>query len=118
MITERRSVRRYPLSLEILVSLPALGRVSGLVGQTCELSARGVYFVQESALSPGDAIEVAITLPLSAELNLLFRASARVVRVHRRREGDFGIGAAIERCEIVSAGNNGAERPWGTSLTS
>jgi hypothetical protein len=109
LITERRSVRRYPLSLEILVSVRALGRVCRFVGQTGELSATGVYFVQESALSPGDAIEVAITLPLTAELNVFFRASARVIRVHRRREGDFGIGAAIERYEIVSARNDGAE---------
>jgi PilZ domain len=108
-MTDRRAVPRYPLSLEILVSAPAFGHGSIYDGQTRDLSTRGVYFVLEGALSPGDAIEVTITLPLSAEIKFLFRASARVSRVHRRQEGDFGMAAVIERYEIIGARNNVAE---------
>ena len=105
-MTERRAAPRYPLSLSILVRVPAFGPVCRYVGQTREISTRGVYFVLGRNFDPGDVIDVTITLPLDGQMSFLVHASARVAWVHRRSENDFGIGAAIERYEIFRDRDN------------
>ena len=97
---ERRAVRRYELCLQMVVRVTASGSVSSRAAQTRQVSTKAVYFMFEHALIPGDVISFTLTAPLTHDVVLLLSGGAKVCRVHRDSDGNFGIAAAIERYEV------------------
>ncbi len=105
-MTERRTARRYDLSLPVNVRLQ-VNREPGLQGgQTRDISTRGVYFTTQKDLTPGAEVDFTLTLPaeITRGTEVFVRAHGRIVRVDKRRDEDhetIGVAAVIERYDII-----------------
>lgn len=105
---ERRSARRFQLSLPVAVRTVPSQQDETLGGTTCDISARGLYFTVSREFDLGSELDLALTLPaeLTRGTELLIRARCRVVRAEKENEkGIERIGAAaiIQRYDIVRA---------------
>jgi len=105
-MTERRTARRYDLTLPISIRLAAETLVTRQDGTTRDISTRGLYFVVTKDLEAGSDLDITLTLP--AEItrggDVLVRAQGKVVRVERRLEDGesrMGVAAVIERYDII-----------------
>jgi len=105
-MTERRTARRYDLTLPITVRFAAESLVTRQEGRTRDVSTRGLYFVVTRDLEAGSELDITLTLP--AEIthggDVLVRAQGKVVRVERRLEDGesrMGVAAVIERYDII-----------------
>lgn len=105
-MTERRTARRYDLTLPISIRSAAENLVSRQVGKTRDISTRGLYFVVPQDLEAGSELDITLTLP--AEIthggDVIVRAQGKVVRVEPRSEDGesrLGVAAIIERYDIV-----------------
>jgi len=105
-MTERRTARRYDLTLPISIRLAAETLVTKQNGTTRDISTRGLYFVVTNDLEAGSDLDITLTLP--AEItrggDVLVRAQGKVVRVERRLEDGesrMGVAAVIERYDII-----------------
>jgi hypothetical protein len=81
------------------------------VGETFDLSERGVGFKSKQTVSLGQSIEMYFTLPtaLTGRIPEDVRCTARVVHVdHHEEHGFTSVGANIERFERITSG-----RVWG-----
>ena len=105
-VTERRTARRYDLSLPVGISvLIGRGAVS-CKGRTRDISTHGVYLMVGSELSVGTEIDLTMTLPSDATggTEVFIRAIGKVMRVEKKlhpREGCSGVAVVIQRYEIV-----------------
>lgn len=99
-MAERRAAHRYQLSLPILVVVNANGCASTYMGETREVSTKGVYFILEHALDRGALIDFTLTFPRNQESSLIVRASGKISWVHQRHGSGFGMGASIEQYAI------------------
>jgi hypothetical protein len=102
---ERRSARRYDLSLPIITKVPA-GRRDSQTGKTRDISTRGIYFVLDQDMEAGSELDITLTLPgeITRGAEVFVHAFGKVVRVEgRMEEGNarMGVAAVIERYEIV-----------------
>jgi hypothetical protein len=105
-MTERRSTRRYDLSLPIIVRIPAERALDSQQGKTRDISTRGLYFVVDQNLESGSQLDLTLTLPAEVThgSEVFVRAQGKVVRVERRMEDGssrMGVAAVIERYDIV-----------------
>jgi len=105
-MTERRSTRRYDLSLPIIVRVPAERALDSQHGKTRDISTRGLYFVVDQNLESGSQLDLTMTLPaeITNGSEVFVRALGKVVRVERRMEDGstrMGVAAVIERYDIV-----------------
>jgi hypothetical protein len=105
-MTERRTARRYDLSLPIVIRVPAERVLDSQPGKTRDISTRGLYFVVNQNLESGSQLDITLTLPgeMTHGSEVFIRALGKVVRVERRMEdGDtrMGVAAVIERYDIV-----------------
>jgi c-di-GMP-binding flagellar brake protein YcgR len=105
-MTERRTARRYDLSLPIIIRVPAERVPDSQPGKTRDISTRGLYFVVNQNLESGSQLDLTLTLPgeMTHGSEVFIRALGKVVRVERRMEdGDtwMGVAAVIERYDIV-----------------
>lgn len=105
-MTERRTARRYDLTLPISIRFAAETLVTRQDGRTRDISTRGLYFVVPKDLEAGSDLDITLTLP--AEIthggDVLVRAQGKVVRVERRLEDGetrMGVAAVIERYDII-----------------
>jgi len=82
-MTERRTARRYDLSLPVSVRLPINREPGAHDGQTRDISTRGVYFIMAKDLAPGTEVDFTLTLPaeITRGTEVFVRAHGRVVRV-------------------------------------
>ena len=106
VMTERRTARRYDLSLPILIRMPATQVIGPPNGKTRDISTRGLYFVIDQDLKAGSELDITLTLPseITRGSAVLVRATGKVVRVERRKEDEsdrLGVAAVIERYDIV-----------------
>jgi PilZ domain-containing protein len=106
VMTERRTARRYDLSLPILIRMPATQVTDLPNGKTRDISTRGLYFVIDQDLKAGSELDITLTLPgeITRGSAVLVRATGKVVRVERRKEDErdrLGVAAVIERYDIV-----------------
>jgi len=106
VMTERRTARRYDLSLPILIRVPATQVTDLPNGKTRDISTRGLYFVIDQDLKAGSELDITLTLPgeITRGSAVLVRATGKVVRVERRKEDEtdrLGVAAVIERYDIV-----------------
>jgi c-di-GMP-binding flagellar brake protein YcgR len=106
VMTERRTARRYDLTLPISIRFAAETLVTRQDGRTRDISTRGLYFVVPKDLEAGSDLDITLTLP--AEIthggDVLVRAQGKVVRVEPRLEDGetrMGVAAVIERYDII-----------------
>jgi hypothetical protein len=105
-MTERRTARRYDLSLPIIVRVPAERALDSQQGKTRDISTRGLYFVVDQNLESGSQLDLTLTLPgeITRGSEVFVRALGKVVRVERRMEDGsarMGVAAVIERYDII-----------------
>ena len=105
-MTERRTARRYDLSLPIIIRVPTERALDTQQGKTRDISTRGLYFVIEQNLEAGSELDITLTLPaeITHGTEVFVRALGRVVRVeHRTEDGNLrmGVAAVIERYDII-----------------
>ena len=106
MMTERRTVRRYDLTLPVSIRIAAERRVDRQDGRTRDISTRGLYFVIGEDLDAGSELDITLTLPaeITHGTDVFVRAQGKVLRVERRVEDGeprMGVAAVIERYDIV-----------------
>ncbi|HYL85136.1 MAG TPA: PilZ domain-containing protein [Candidatus Angelobacter sp.] len=104
-MTERRTTRRYDLSLPIIIRVPA-EKAQDSQGKTRDISTRGLYFVIDQDMEAGSELDLTLTLPseITRGSEVHVRALGKVVRVEKRMEDGnirMGIAAVIERYDIV-----------------
>lgn len=105
-MTERRTARRYDLSLPVNVRVPVSREPKPQNGRTRDISTRGVYFMVQNDMAPGTEVDFTLTLPaeITRGTEVLVRAHGRVVRVDRRTDDNHestGVAAVIERYDII-----------------
>jgi c-di-GMP-binding flagellar brake protein YcgR len=105
-MTERRTARRYDLSLPIIIRIPEEPQDDSQEGKTRDISTRGLYFVIEQDLEAGSELDITLTLPaeITHGSEVFVRALGKVVRVERRMEDGtarMGVAAVIERYDII-----------------
>jgi hypothetical protein len=105
-MSERRVVRRYDLSLPVMVRIPAQGVAETQSGRTRDISTKGLYFVIDREVRAGSNLDIMLTLPkeMTNGEEVLVKASGKIVRVESRMEdGDerLGVAAVIERYDIM-----------------
>lgn len=105
-MSERRTARRYDLSLPVNIRVPIEKVVSEHNGKTRDISTRGLYFMLEEDLDAGSELDITLTLPseVTRGPEVFVRATGKVVRVDRTPQNGssrVGVAAVIERYEIV-----------------
>lgn len=105
-MTERRTARRYDLSLPVIIRVPAERLADTQKGKTRDISTRGVYFVLDQDMEAGSELDITLTLPAEVThgSEVFVRAQGKVVRVERRNEEGtprMGVAAVIERYDII-----------------
>jgi hypothetical protein len=105
-MSERRTTRRYDLSLPIIIRVPAERALDSQQGKTRDISTRGLYFVVEQNLEAGSELDLTLTLPAEVThgSEVFVRALGKVIRVEQRTEDGnarMGIAAVIERYDII-----------------
>ncbi|HKV25951.1 MAG TPA: PilZ domain-containing protein [Candidatus Acidoferrum sp.] len=105
-MTERRTTRRYDLSLPVIIRIPAEVADDSQQGKTRDISTRGLYFVIDQDLEAGSELDITLTLPseITHGSEVFVRASGKVVRVERRSQDGanrMGVAAVIERYDII-----------------
>jgi len=106
VMTERRTARRYDLSLPTSIPSAAESLVTRQDGRTRDISTRGLYFVVTRDLEAGSEVDITLTLPadITRGGDVFVRAQGKVVRVERRLEDGesrMGVAAVIERYDII-----------------
>jgi c-di-GMP-binding flagellar brake protein YcgR len=109
VMTERRTARRYDLTLPISIRFAAESLISRQDGRTRDISTRGLYFIVSQDLQAGSELDITLTLPAEVTRGgeVLVRAQGKVVRVERRLEDGesrMGVAAVIERYDIMRGG--------------
>jgi len=105
-MTERRTTRRYDLSLPVIIRIPAERKDDSQEGKTRDISTRGLCFVIDQDLEAGSELDITLTLPseMTHGTEVFVRATGKVVRVERRSEDGtlrMGVAAVIERYDII-----------------
>jgi c-di-GMP-binding flagellar brake protein YcgR len=110
LMTERRTARRYDLTLPVSIRASAERVVERQQGRTRDISTRGLFFVIDRVVDTGSELDITLTLPaeITNGTDVLVRAQGKVVRVERRvEEGEprMGVAAIIERYDIIRGDN-------------
>jgi hypothetical protein len=106
-VTERRTARRYDLSLPVVIRVPVEKESASRNGKTRDISTHGVYFLVDTDLAPGSEIDLTMTLPaeVTGGNEVFIRATGKVVRIEKTPERGssdrLGVAAIIERYDIV-----------------
>ena len=105
-MTERRTTRRYDLSLPIIIRVPAEKAQDSQQGKTRDISTRGLYFVIDQNMEAGSELDLTLTLPseVTHGSEVFVRALGKVVRIEQRIEDGnsrMGVAAVIERYDII-----------------
>lgn len=112
-MTERRTARRYDLSLPIIIRVPVDREPDSRSGRTRDISTRGVYFTLDRDVDSGTELDITLTLPaeITRGTEVFVRAQGRVVRVdHQQDDGHprVGVAAVIERYDIIRGEHSGS----------
>jgi hypothetical protein len=100
--SERRASRRFTMSLPLTLRSEGPEGVVERLGQTRDVSFRGLYFTTDALYEAGSKIEFILTLPkeITQAGDVNIRCRGQVVRVEPRN-GGRGIAAKIERYEFL-----------------
>ena len=101
---ERRGARRFSMMLPLKVRFSKDDNLLEKLGETRDVSFRGLYFTTDGGLEAGASIEFVLTLPQQITLagDVHIRCYARVLRVDAHN-GRRGVAAQIERYEFLPA---------------
>ena len=107
-VQERRTTRRYDLSLPVLIRIPTEKESASRKGNTRDISTRGLYFVMDQDPQAGSPLDLVLTLPtaITNGKEVLVHAFGRVLRVEPRIEDGnarMGVAAVIEKYDMVRA---------------
>ena len=104
-MTERRTARRYDLTLPVVIRVPIERETVPRSGKTRDISTHGVYLLVDNELSTGAELDLTMTLPaeVTGGTEVFIRAIGKVVRVEQtpQSNSDLGVAAVIERYEII-----------------
>jgi c-di-GMP-binding flagellar brake protein YcgR len=105
-MTERRTTRRYDLSLPVIIRVPAEKAQDSQQGKTRDISTRGLYFVIDQNMEAGSELDLTMTLPaeVTQGSEVFVRALGKVVRIELRMEDGnprMGVAAVIQRYDII-----------------
>jgi len=103
MAGDRRRMRRFDMRLPALVTL-AGDPVDGLLTETQNVSARGVFFYIDRPIEEHTRIQITLTFPPHITLtdSVRVRFTARVIRVESPLPASrIGIAAMIEEYEFL-----------------
>jgi c-di-GMP-binding flagellar brake protein YcgR len=105
-MSERRTARRYDLTLPIRIRFATESVINRQEGKTRDISTRGLYFVVPQEMEAGSELDITLTLPAEVTHggDVFVRAQGKVVRVEPRHEDGellLGVAAVIERYDIV-----------------
>lgn len=101
---DKRATRRFALRLPVTVSASEEGSQEKSA-QTRDVSARGICFYVDSAISTGSAIEFTLTLPPEITLteSIRVRCKGKVIRVDDETPaGKLAVAAVIDEYEFLS----------------
>jgi PilZ domain len=101
---EKRATRRFALRLPVSVTYSENGSQEK-TAQTRDVSARGICFYLDSAITAGSPIEFTLTLPPEITLteSIRVRCKGKVVRVDNGApEGKVAVAAVIDEYEFLS----------------
>jgi hypothetical protein len=103
---ERRTARRYDLSLPVNVRVPIEKEAVSRTGKTRDISTRGVYFTLDNELNTGVELDLTMIFPVEVTggTEVFIKDSGKVVRVDKRSgNGDktVGVAAVFELHEFV-----------------
>ena len=106
LMSERRTARRYDLTLPVSIRFAMESLVSRQDGKTRDISTRGLYFVVQQDLEAGSELDITLTLPaeITHGTDVFVRAQGKVVLVERRLEDGesrMGLAAVIVRYDIM-----------------
>src|SRR5579862_9248950 len=100
--TERRTAKRFTMSLGLSVRSNGPEGIVERPGKTRDVGFRGLYFMTDAEYEVGSEIEFILTLPKeitqSSDVNI--RCRGRVLRVEPYN-GNHGVAARIERYEFL-----------------
>jgi len=104
--TERRTSRRYDLTLPVLVRVPTEKISDSQKGKTRDISTRGLYFVIDQDPQAGSRLDLVLTLPteVTSGAEVMVHVLGKVLRVEPRIEDGntlMGVAVVIERYDIV-----------------
>jgi hypothetical protein len=104
-MTERRTARRYDLSVPVVIRVPIEKETVSRTGMTRNISTRSVYF-NNNHLRAGAEPDLTIILPpeVTSGSEVFIRATGTVIRVDKwSGNGDqkVSVAAVFERYEIV-----------------
>jgi hypothetical protein len=100
---DKRATRRFSLRLPVSVTYSEDG-AQEKSAQTRDVSARGICFYVDSAISPGSAIEFTLTLPPEITLteSIRVRCKGKVVRVEQNATDEkVAVAAVIDEYEFL-----------------
>lgn len=105
-MSERRTARRYDLTLPVIIRVPVDKDTASRNGRTRDISTRGLYFTIDQDLGTGAELDITLTLPseVTRGSEVFIRAMGKVVRVDKSAEDSssrVGVAAVIERYEII-----------------
>jgi hypothetical protein len=101
---EKRATRRFALRLPVAVTYTENG-VQEKSAQTRDVSARGICFFVETAITTGAPIEFTLTLPPEITLTeaIRVRCKGKVVRIDGLAAGGkMAVAAVIDEYEFLS----------------
>jgi hypothetical protein len=106
LMVNRRTTRRYELSLPVIVRGSVDKEAASLTGKTRDISSRGVYFTIDNKISAGTRLDLTMILPaeVTGGTEVLIKATGRVIRVDTRPINDdqkVDVAAILERYEII-----------------
>jgi hypothetical protein len=105
-MTERRTARRYELSLPVTIRVSIEEEAVSQRGQTRDISTAGVYFIIGNDLTEGVALDLTMTIPaeVTGGTEVFIRAIGNVARVDKHSgnaDQPVGVAAVIKRYVIV-----------------
>src|SRR5471030_2635495 len=100
--SERRTARRFTMSLPLIVRGEHPEGQGDRRGQTRDVGFKGVYFTTDADFEPGKSIEFILTLPREITLanDVHIHCFAEIVRVEPY-EGLRGVAARIDNYEFL-----------------
>lgn len=102
--SERRTARRYPISVLLDVCLNSGSRQTIMRGSTIDVSTSGMYFVVDLELPAGSQIEFRMALPTGSGKEVMVSGRCTVVRSEKSETTmpyKVGIAAMIETYHII-----------------
>lgn len=106
LMTDRRTARRYALSLPVITRLPGEGKTCCGSGKTRDMSTCGAYLIVDQDVDAAATLNFTVTLPgeVTGGGGALIRVVARVARVEKlaeERPRRVGVAAVIMRYDII-----------------